>query len=166
MRSSHFNTVWPIILAGGEGERTRPFIQQWLGYSMPKQYCTFVGSRSMLRHTLDRADRLGRPDHKVTVVAKHHLPYAREIFDTQQGGEVILQPRNCDTAAGIFLPTTYVRAWDPNATVVICPSDHFVFPEDRFLETVQQATRTVHVLQDRILLLACALPIWNWIMDG
>ncbi len=154
MRPSHSNAVWSIILAGGEGERTRPFIQEWLGCSKPKQYCTFVGSRSMLQHTLDRADRLGKPHQKVTVMAEHHLPYARETFNKQQAGEMILQPQNCDTAAGIFLPLTYVRAWDPNATIVIFPSDHFVFPEDRFVETVRRATRAIDVLhQDHVLLL-------------
>ena len=153
MTSSHSKSVWSVILAGGEGERIQPFIQEWLGCSKPKQYCTFVGKRSMLRHTLDRADRLGMPHQKVTVVAENHLPYARDSFNKQQTGEVILQPKNCDTAAGIFLPLTYVRARNPNATVVIFPSDHFVFPEDRFLETVRRATRAIDVLQDRVLLL-------------
>ena len=147
------NGVWSIILAGGEGERTRPFIQQWLGYSKPKQYCTFVGNRSMLQHTLDRADRLGNPHKKITVVAKDHLPHAREMLNAQQAGTVIIQPQNCGTAAGIFLPLTYVRERDPNATVAIFPSDHFVFPEDRFVETVQRATRAVQILKDRLLLL-------------
>ena len=102
MTPSYNNSVWSIILAGGEGERTRPFIQEWLGCSKPKQYCTFVGSRSMLQHTLDRADRLGRPHQKVTVVAEQHLSYAQEALDKQQAGEMILQPQNCDTGAGIF----------------------------------------------------------------
>ena len=153
MTPSHSETVWSIILAGGEGERTRPFIHKWLGHSKPKQYCTFVGSRSMLQHTLDRADRLGKPHQKIMVVAEQHWPYVREAFKEQQTGEVIFQPGNCDTAAGIFLPLTYVRAWDPNATVAIFPSDHFVFPEDRFVETVRRATRAIQILQDRILLL-------------
>ena len=150
MSRLHSNAVWSIILAGGEGERTRPFIQQWLGCSKPKQYCTFVGNRSMLQHTLDRADRVGIPHHKVTVIAEHHLPYAPETFNE---GHVILQPQNCGTAAGIFLPLTSVRAKDPNATVVIYPSDHFVFPEDRFAETVRRATRAIDVFQDHVLLL-------------
>ena len=107
----------------------------------------------MLRHTLDRADRLGMPHQKITVIAKNHLPYARETFNKQRAGEVILQPQNCDTAAGIFLPLTYVRAWDLNATVAIFPSDHFVFPEDRFLETVRRATHTIREFPDRVLIL-------------
>lgn len=107
----------------------------------------------MLQHTLDRADRLGNPHQKITVIAEHHLPYVRETFDGQHQGQVIMQPQNYGTAAGIFLPLTHVRAKDPNATVVIYPSDHFVFPEDRFVDTVRRATRAIQILKDRVLLL-------------
>ena len=156
MSPSHSHSVWSVILAGGDGERTRPFIQQWLGRSQPKQYCIFVGNRSMLQHTLDRADRVGLPHHKVTVIAEHHRDYAHEIFEENRQGHLMIQPKNCGTAAGIFLPLTYVWVQDPNATVVIYPSDHFVFPEDRFAETVRRTTHTIDVLQDRILLLGGA----------
>lgn len=147
MARSQPHAVWSIILAGEDSERTRS-----LGYMKPKQYCTFVGTRSMLQHTLDRANRLGAPHQKITVVSQAHQEYASEALVAQQPGQVIFEPGSCGTGPGLFLPLTYVRAWDPSATVVIFPSDHFVFPEDRFLEAVQRATRASHVLQDRILL--------------
>jgi mannose-1-phosphate guanylyltransferase len=50
--------LWSIVLAGGDGVRTKTFIRTWLGHEKPKQYCVFVGSRSMFQHTLDRAARL------------------------------------------------------------------------------------------------------------
>ncbi len=153
MRPSHSNEVWAVILAGGEGERTRPFIRKWLGYSKPKQYCAFVGNRSMLQHTLDRANRVVPSNQKVTVIAENHLPYVQETLINPQSGNIILQPQNCGTAAGIFLPLTHIRARNPKATVVIFPSDHFVFPEDRFLETIHRATRAIDILKDRIFLL-------------
>ncbi len=148
------NPLWSIVLAGGEGERTRPFIEQWLGGHKPKQYCTFVGNRSMLQHTLDRADRLVRPDHKVTVVGRNHREFLNKAVEGDTSGHVIVQPRNCGTAAGVFLPLTFVRAWDADATVVIFPSDHFVFPEARFIETVRRGIRASHFLQDRLILFA------------
>jgi len=147
------NPLWSIILAGGEGERTRPFIEQWLGSHKPKQYCTFVGKRSMLQHTLDRADRLNRAEHKITVIGQNHLEFAGEILEANQVGRVLVQPQNCGTAAGVFLPLTYVQTWDPEATVAIFPSDHFVFPEDRFLETVKRAVRACEIFPDRLFLL-------------
>lgn len=55
-------TLWSVRLVGGEGERTRPFMEQWLGCHLPKQYCSFVGTRSMFQHTWDRADQLNDPE--------------------------------------------------------------------------------------------------------
>ncbi len=42
---------------------------------------------------------------------------------------------------------------DPNATVVIYPSDHFIYPEGVFVEAVCQAARAVDLLEDRLILL-------------
>lgn len=143
---------WSIILAGGEGQRTRSMIEQWLGYHKPKQFCTFVGTRSMLQHTWDRADRLTAPQQKITVVTR---PFRQEVwsqFEKRRTGQVLVQPRNCDTAAGIFLPLTYIRAQNPQATVVLYPSDHFVFPEEPFIETVCHAIEAAESLTDRVIL--------------
>lgn len=150
---THMRHIWSIILAGGEGERTRPFIQQWLGHALPKQYCAFVGTRSMLKHTWDRADRISSPKQKITVISRHHREKAWSHFDPSPTGQIVLQPRNCDTAAGVFLPLTYVRTVNPQATLVLFLSDHFVYPEDRFLDIVRRAIRATDVLRDRLILL-------------
>ncbi|MCA9470842.1 MAG: NTP transferase domain-containing protein [Nitrospirales bacterium] len=144
---------WSIILAGGEGERLRPSIKRWIGYPLPKQYCTFVGTRSMLQHTWDRADRLTPSKQKVTVVARDHWQQSWPQLKQHANGRLLLQPQNRDTGAGIFLALTYVRFWNPQATVAIFPSDHFVYPESRFLEMVRRALRATEILQDRIILL-------------
>ena len=128
MRNSvgHRSRLWSIILAGGEGERVRPLIQAWLGCHKPKQYCSFIGTRSMFQHTLDRAVRLTRPERIMSVIARGHLQEALAQLEGRDAGTVLVQPKNCNTAAGIFLPLTFIRAQDASATVVIYPSDHFV----------------------------------------
>ena len=148
--------LWAVVLAGGEGERTRPFIEQWLGYHKPKQYCSFVGTRSMLQHTWDRADQLTLPEQKVTVVAEHHSLEMASQLPYGSGGSVVRQPHNCDTAAGIFLPLTYIRKWNPQATVVIFPSDHFVFPEHRFIWMVGKLIRAAELFTGRLMLLGAS----------
>lgn len=146
--------LWSVILAGGDGERLRPFIQRALGYGKPKQYCTFVGTRSLFQHTLDRADLLSRPDRKVTVITESHCGEALPQLAGHQAGTLLFQPANRDTAAGVFLALTHVRARDPEATVVIYPSDHFVYPEDNFVGVVQRAVRAAKHLKDMVFLLA------------
>jgi mannose-1-phosphate guanylyltransferase len=161
--------VWSIILAGGEGERLKPFVERWLGRHKPKQYCTFIGTRSMLEHTLDRADRITSPERKVTIIARAHRAEARPQL-RQRPGQVIMQPANRDTAAGIFLALTHVRKQDHQATVVVFPSDHFVYPEDRFVEIVQSAVRAAIKLKDRLIMLGVSPdrlePEYGWIHPG
>ena len=162
--------LWSIILAGGEGERTRPFIERWLGRHLPKQYCTFVGTRSMLQHTWDRAHRLTNPSRMITVLAKSHQPLVWKDLEESRRGQVVFQPENRDTAAGIFLPLTYVRARDPYATVMLFPSDHFVFPEDQFMSQIQTAVLAAERWEKHLILLGVSptsLELeYGWIEPG
>ena len=166
----HPQSCWSIILAGGNGERTRPFIEQWLGSPRPKQFCSFVGTRSLLQHTWDRADQVTLPMHKVTVMAQDHRQHAWSQMDSQREGKIILQPQNKDTGAGIFLPLTYVRKWNLEGTVILQPADHFVFPEDRFIESLRRMIGATEQFPNRAILLG-ASPTdleqeYGWIQPG
>lgn len=161
---------WSIVLAGGDGTRVGSFVQRWLGRPRPKQFCTFVGTRSLLQHTVDRAARLTPAAQSVLVIAQTHRQEAMTQLDGRGVGTVLFQPANRDTGAGVFLPLTYVRARDPLATVIIYPSDHFVYPEERFLATVQDAVLVAEGLPDRIVLLGVPpdrLELdYGWILPG
>ncbi len=162
--------LWSVVLAGGDGVRTQELVRRWLGAEKPKQYCAFVGSRSMFQHTLDRAARLTPWERVVVVAARQHQDEVWPQLDGRSAGMVLLQPKNMDTAAGIFLPLTYILARDPNATVVIYPSDHFIYPEDPFLSAVDHAVWGSTLLAGRPVLLAAkpdSLQLeYGWIQPG
>jgi mannose-1-phosphate guanylyltransferase len=168
--SSTSDQLWSIILAGGEGTRVTSLVHRWLGRPQLKQYCAFVGTRSMFQHTLDRATRLTPPDRTVTVVAHNHRREALAQLDGRGGSTILFQPTNRDTAAGVFLPLAYIRARAPQATVVLYPSDHFVYPEDRFLEAVRHIVRIAESRPDRLVMLGVApdrLELdYGWIRPG
>ncbi|MFB3902041.1 MAG: sugar phosphate nucleotidyltransferase [Acidobacteriota bacterium] len=144
--------VWSVVLAGGEGERMKPFVQQWLGCQRPKQYCTFVGNRSMFQHTLSRAGHISGCKCTVTVVSRSHRDDAVAQSEGGESATVIFQPANRGTAAGLFLALAHVRRLDPEATVVLLPSDHFIYPEEAFASLVCGATRAVRFHKDRLFL--------------
>jgi mannose-1-phosphate guanylyltransferase len=144
--------LWSIVLAGGEGARTRPFIEKWLGRHLPKQYCTFTGTRSLLQHTLDRARKLAPDEHTLVVIDQTHRQFAEPQLEGRPSTRVIPQPRNCDTAPGIFLPLSYIRRIDPQATVIISPSDHFVYPENRYISILQAAVEEAAYINRVILM--------------
>lgn len=160
---------WSIILAGGSGERLRGWVHEQFGERRPKQYCTLVGSRSMLQHTIDRADAITVSDQRVTVVASdHRLEATRQL--RHRAGHLVAQPGNCDTAAGIFLPLSFVRAMAPDATVVVYPSDHFVDPEGPFIDVVRRALAAADRLRDRVVLVGVSPDRpdadYGWITRG
>jgi mannose-1-phosphate guanylyltransferase len=145
--------LWAVVLAGGEGTRVRSFLQQLCGGSGLKQFSTVIGSRSMLRCTLDRITRLIPPERVLIVVGAQHRNEAEKHLAHWPARNIIYQPRNRDTAPGILLPLAHITSRDPAATVVVFPSDHFVLDEDGFLSAVKQALAELKKNSGKMILL-------------
>jgi mannose-1-phosphate guanylyltransferase len=135
--------LWGIILAGGEGRRLQPFIRARFGVDRPKQYCALINHHSMLYHTLRRAERLISPERLLVIVTDPHLRYAQEEMYDRSPDMLIVQPCNRETAAGILLPLLHAQQRDPEAVVILLPSDHFIREEARFMAAVKHAAAFV-----------------------
>ena len=169
-KARNFIARWGVVLAGGEGMRMRTLITHWLGRDRPKQYCTFVGSRSMFQHTIDRACSIISENNIVTIIGADHAPFLYESSTIPIPGKVIAQPGNLGTAPGFFLATAYVLANNPEATVAFFPSDHFVYPENRFCEYIKHAFDSAEKHSDKVILIG-AIPTrpeteYGWIDSG
>ena len=149
---------WSIVLAGGDGVRMQPAVKRWLGRTIPIHYCRFLGTRSVFQHTLDRTLSVTSPARTLVVVGRGHQEAWQQIGE-RNPGMVLVQPRNAGTAAGLFLPLTYIRARDPQATVVIVPANQFVYPEERFLGDMLYAVRAAEKLPSHVVVPA-ARPDW------
>ncbi len=162
--------LWGIILAGGDGQRLQRFISLRYRSDRPKQYCAMTGTRSMLRHTIDRAERLIPQERLLTVVNREHLFYAQEELGDRPPETIIIQPCNRETVAGILLPLLHVHHRDPEAVVAIFPSDHFVLQEDRFMACVEDASVFVTVSPGMLVLLGVEPDRpevgYGWIEEG
>ena len=162
--------VWAIVLAEGDGSAIYPLISRWLGRQQPKQYCAFVGARSMFQHAVDRAMRLTGPDHVVAVVARDQRRQAMTQLGRRTLSALLFQSLPQGSAASLFLPVTYIRHRDPQATIVVCPSDQFVYPEDRFVALARRAASAAERLPDHLVLLG-AVPDrleldYGWLQPG
>lgn len=148
-----------IVLAGGDGRRLQPFVRRLVGYDLPKQYMRFVGTRSMLEHTWDRAGRLVAAERLFTVIARDHLEHGevRRQISSRAAGTVIVQPANRETGPGILLPLMHLHKRYPHATVAIFPSDHFILEEGLFAAHVREAFEFVERAPEKIAFLA-AVP--------
>jgi mannose-1-phosphate guanylyltransferase len=109
-------------------------------------------------------------DHIVTVVAAQHRRWwRRELLDLPPEN-IVAQPANKGTAAGLLLPLTEVMKRDPLATVVVLPSDHHVADEEILKQTILAAFRAVDADDGRVVLLGIAPrecdADYGWIMPS
>ncbi|PKL81513.1 MAG: hypothetical protein CVV24_14860 [Ignavibacteriae bacterium HGW-Ignavibacteriae-3] len=137
------NNLVGVVLAGGEGVRLQKYVQRLYGYPRPKQYCAFTGSRSMFRHTIDRTALLIPHDKIFTVVNTDHSRYVEDESLNNSSITILEQPCLRDTAAGILFPLLKIKSINPESTVAIFPSDHFILNEERFMEHISKAEQFV-----------------------
>lgn len=161
---------WSIVLAGGEGTRLRPLVERIHRDGRPKQYAVLVGSRSLLRQTLDRVSLIVPPERTVVVTTKSHAPFFSVELPNAKGPTVVVQPRDRGTAAGILLPAHWISRHDPRAIVAVFPSDHFIGDDQAFARHVDDLARVASRHPDRILLLGAQPDApdagYGWIEPG
>jgi mannose-1-phosphate guanylyltransferase len=118
----------------------------------------FIGSRSMLEHTFERAERLIDPARLITIVTQHHFRHAevRDQLGNRPQQTIVVQPENKETGPGILLPLMFLKKRCPEAIVAMFPSDHFVLHEDRFMIQVARAAQAVAQEPGRLVLLGIA----------
>lgn len=148
--------LWTIVLAGGDGTRVRELAVDASGTPLPKQYWSLDGGPSLLRATIDRLRPLTCDERIVTIVAASHRRWWREQLADMPPRNVVVQASNRGTAAGVLLPLLHVLERDPDATVVITPSDHWVERGDLLRLAVGRAVAAIDETPGRVVLLTVA----------
>jgi len=162
---------WAVVLAGGQGMRLRGLIQQVYSEERPKQFAVLTGTRSLLGQTLDRAGLLMPAERTLVIGMAGQMGYmAAELRRSQTGPHVLEQPQDRGTGAAILLSAHWICAQDPEAIVVVLPSDHFVGDDEAFADHVAAALDAVERMPERIVLLG-ARPTapeteYGWIEAG
>ena len=149
--------LYTIILAAGEGTRVRSLTQTADGVHVPKQFSVSDGSRTMLQWTISRATRLVPKRRVVVVVAEGHRRWWREDLADLPQENIVVQPLNRGTAVGLLLPFLRVLQRDPDARIVVLPSDHHVGDEEALRRAILEALEAVSFDNRRVVLLG-ALP--------
>jgi len=144
---------WAVILAGGEGMRLRPLVRQMLGADRPKQYVRLLGQRTLLGQTLDRVSLAIPEERTLVVTVRRHASYIAEEFSGGPHPRILAQPLDRGTAAGVLYPAHWIAWRNPEATVAIFPSDHFLLGETSFMAHVAEVTAWVQKHPERLVLL-------------
>lgn len=136
--------TWAIVLAGGSGTRLSCLTSDSDGEAVPKQFCSLDGGATLIEQTLSRAATVVDRDRVTAIVAPAHRRYWAATLKSLPPENLIVQPRNRGTAIGILLPVLRIAARDPNARILILPSDHYVGNESVLEHAMRCALEDIH----------------------
>ncbi len=125
-----------IILAGGKGRRLWPCSRE----ERPKQFVDFFGvGRTQLQQTFDRFARILPKDNIFVCTNRQYAPLVREQLADLHEENLMVEPVNRGTAPSVAWANMRVCRRNPQANVVVTPSDQFVLNEDAFYENIAEA---------------------------
>ncbi len=124
-----------VIMAGGIGSRFWPMSTP----ECPKQFIDITGSgRTMIQQTLDRFSGIVDIDHVWVVTSAFFKDYVIDQLEGINTNHILLEPCMRNTAPCIAYVSWKIRKEDPNAEIVVSPSDHLVLKVDIFQKVIQQ----------------------------
>jgi mannose-1-phosphate guanylyltransferase len=143
---------WALVLAAGDGSRLQALTMTASGVAIPKQFCSLGGEPSLLHDALRRARVVADPQRTCAVVADYHRRWWQPLQLDIPAENLISQPRNRGTATGILLPLLHIVHRDPDATLLVLPSDHYVRNEDVLAGSLRAAMQAVQRHRSHIIL--------------
>ena len=112
-----------VIMGGGIGSRFWPFSRK----TLPKQFLDFFGTgRSLLQQTFDRFSKVIPTENILVVTNDLYADLVKEQLPELQPKQILLEPTRRNTAPCIAWAAYHIRALNPNANIVVAPSDHLI----------------------------------------
>ncbi len=123
-------------MAGGIGSRFWPQSRE----AHPKQFIRVFGQKTLLQQTLSRINPLVPYEQTFVVTHERYVPLTRQQLPDIKEDHILGEPISRNTAPCIAYAALKLREIDPEAIMIVLPSDHLVKDEDRFIETLEKAT--------------------------
>jgi mannose-1-phosphate guanylyltransferase / mannose-6-phosphate isomerase len=129
--------LYPVILSGGSGTRLWPMSRTLY----PKQLLRLLGEDSLLQQTVRRVGDAGRFAQPLLVANEEHrfivAEQLREIRAPSQA--LLLEPVGRNTAPAACVAAMILAESEPDALMLLLPSDHIIADKDAFAAAVERA---------------------------
>jgi mannose-1-phosphate guanylyltransferase len=127
-----------VIMAGGVGERFFPMSRR----SRPKQFIDILGTgKTLIRQTYERFLEVCPPENIYVVTNKNYKEMVLDQVPGMQEDKVICEPTRKNTAPCIAYAAYKIHALNPDARMVVAPSDHIILKEEAFTRVIRSALK-------------------------
>ncbi|WP_396170994.1 mannose-1-phosphate guanylyltransferase [Flavobacterium sp.] len=126
---------YAIVMAGGIGSRFWPVSTE----DFPKQFHDMVGSGStLIQKTFSRLSKLIPLENILILTNERYNELVLEQLPMVKQEQVLLEPAMRNTAPCILYASLKIQKRNPNALMVVAPSDHWIEDEAEFANNLQQ----------------------------
>lgn len=128
--------TYVAIMAGGIGSRFWPASRT----ARPKQFLDILGvGKSLIRLTFERFLNLCPAENIFIVTNKQYAGLVKEHLPELSDNQILTEPSRNNTAPCIAYTAFKLQAINPDANLVVAPSDHVILQEKKFIETLESA---------------------------
>lgn len=128
--------TYVAIMAGGVGSRFWPASRT----AKPKQFLDIMGvGKSLLQLTVERFLHLCPMEHIYIVTNAIYRDLVKEQLPEITDNQILLEPSRNNTAPCIAYAAFKLQQLNPEANLVVAPSDHVILQESDFIDTLQTA---------------------------
>jgi mannose-1-phosphate guanylyltransferase len=131
--------IHAMIMAGGKGTRFWPLSRN----SKPKQFLNILTSKTLLEDTISRLKPFIKPDNVWILGNDAYKKHYRSILAPLPASQILYEPEAKNTAACIGWAAIEVLRKDPDAIMVVLPSDHYIAPSASFRKLLKRAVDLV-----------------------
>ena len=122
-----------VILAGGRGRRLWPASRN----AYPKQFMDFFGTgKTMLQTTVDRFCKILPKENIYICSCREHLPIVKEQLPCLTDENILVEPIHRNTAPSVAWANMRILKRNPEANIIVSPSDQLVIDEESFFRSV------------------------------
>ena len=125
---------YAVIMAGGIGSRFWPVSTQ----EFPKQFHDMLGTgQTLLQKTFSRLNKIIPSENIFVLTNERYLEITLKQLPEITEKQVVLEPAMRNTAPCILLSALKIKKENPNALMLVAPSDHWIEDENAFSEDIQ-----------------------------
>jgi mannose-1-phosphate guanylyltransferase len=127
---------YAILMAGGVGSRFWPLSTT----SFPKQFQDMLGTgESLIQKTFSRLNQLIPTENIFILTNARYNDLVLEQLPQVAQRQVVLEPAMRNTAPCILYASLKIQKENPDALMIVAPSDHWIEDEQAFTNNVQAA---------------------------